>query len=217
MDKSRPKIKTVISELWDTYKYLIIICAVIAAALLYMLFKAISTDSPDLRILVAGESYMDEDSAALASDICSGLTNDLNGDGKTVVEFLQLTAQQKLTQDGEFMYESGMMTRFNTEVNTCSSLSYIVDEAYYKLLCENSMLAPLSSIFNDIPDGAFDDYGFLYGALSLSTLDGFDKLKPDSYICFRRMPLENEIQYVDTETYQAALELFKSLVTLPAE
>lgn len=102
MDKSRPKIKTVISELWDTYKYLIIICAVIAAALLYMLFKAISTDSPDLRILVAGESYMDEDSAALASDICSGLTNDLNGDGKTVVGVfysLQLSKNSRKTEN----------------------------------------------------------------------------------------------------------------------
>ena len=196
----------------DDKKWVFFILALILLFLAYAIDSFLKKDQNDLQILYTGYDFIDDEQIDYIKKTCSYISGDYNGDDVLLVDFLSLIVDKKVDYEGHYTYDSNMITRFNTELNTMSSIIFIVEPSYYNVLLSSNLLLPLSYVNDKIPEGAIDEYGILLGTLDISTLDGFKHLSPDSIVCIRRNSFDDEIKYMSTEQYNYNFDFFKRLI-----
>ena len=200
----------------DEKKWIIFILVLLVIFVAFALDSYLKKDQNDIQILYTGYEFLDDDMVSKIKTTCSYLADDYNGDNVLMVDFLPLTVEKKYF-DGNYTYDSTMITRFNTELNTSSSIIFIVEDSYYEVLRSSGLLLPLSTVFNELPEGAIDEFGILFGTLDISMQDGFKDLSPDSIICIRRPARDKEIRYISEDQYNYNLDFFKKIIEFSVE
>lgn len=197
----------------DDKKWLFFIIALIVLFVSYAIDSFLKKEQNDIQILYTGYEFIDDSQIEDIKNTCNYLSSDYNGDDILKVDFLSLIVDKKVDYEGKYTYDPNMVTRFNTELNTLSSIIYIVEPSYYELLRSSDLLLPLRDIINETPEGAIDEFSILLGTLDISTQDGFKELSPDSLICIRRNSKDKEIRYISDEQYNYNLDFFKKIIS----
>lgn len=209
----KPTLKSRLEDIWDTYKWLVILGACGVVALVVVCFQIFTASEARIRIMYTGSSYLDEYDRSRLQSNAKVIDTTLLTEGKSVVDLLELTVQTKLSDDGNFIYDQTMLTRFNAEVRTCESIIYIVEPSYYEKLLDGGFVAPLNTVLDEYPEeAAADEYGLVLSMLDISSLPGFDSFDPSCVLCIRRPVADGEIKYIDDAVYDANHEFFIKMV-----
>lgn len=193
---------------------------IIVLTLLFIAFGIdafLKKDKNDIQILYTGYEFVDDEMIFSLKETCSYLSKDYNGDGVLMVDFLSMIVDKKVDFEGNYTYDSNMITRFNTELNSSSSIIFIVENSYYEVLKSSGLLLPLTTVVDHLPEGAIDEFGVILGTLDISIQKGFRDLSPDSIICIRRPAMDNEIKYISEKQYNYNLDFFKKVLNFSAE
>lgn len=212
IDKSEMSKFERIMDFLDNYKWHFFIIALVILFVVYAINLFSKKDNNDIQILYTGYEFIEDSKVDSLKTSCGYISKDYNGDDVLNVDFLSFIVDKKVDYEGKYTYDSTMVTRFNTELNTSSSIIFIVENSYYELLKNSGLLQPISEVLEEVPEGAIDEYGVLLSTLDLYLLDGFKELSPDSVICIRRPRKENEIKYISEEQYGYNLDFFKKAI-----
>ena len=196
----------------DAKKWIFFIIILLILFIAFAIDAFLKRDQNDVHILYTGYQFIDDENITELKEACGYISNDYNGDDILMVDFLSMIVDKKMDFEGNYTYDPTMITRFNTELNTSSSIIFIVENSYYDVLRSSGLLLPISNIINDVPEGAIDETGILFGTLDISIQEGFNNLSPDSIICIRRPAAENEIKYISEKQYEHNLDFFKKLI-----
>lgn len=217
INKKKPSRIDRILKFLDDKKWIVFIFILLLLFIVFCVDAFINRDKNDIQILYTGYDFVDDEKILELKKTCSYLSNDYNGDDILMVDFLSMIVDKKIDFEGNYTYDQTMITRFNTELNSSSSIIFIVENSYYEVLKNSGLLLPLSTIVNDIPEGAIDEYGILLGTLDISTQKGFKDLSPDSIICIRRPAKDNEIKYISEKQYDYNLDFFIRIINYKVE
>lgn len=217
INKKKPSRIDRILKFLDDKKWIVFIFILLLLFIVFCVDAFINRDKNDIQILYTGYEFVDDEKILELKKTCSYLSNDYNGDDILMVDFLSMIVDKKIDFEGNYTYDQTMITRFNTELNSSSSIIFIVENSYYEVLKNSGLLLPLSTIVNDIPEGAIDEYGILLGTLDISTQKGFKDLSPDSIICIRRPAKDNEIKYISEKQYDYNLDFFIRIINYKVE
>ena len=214
--KSLSKIGDFFENLWYHYKWLILIILVLGALIIVSTIQIIEKGDPDVHILFIGQNYITADGRKEAEGTLDKLFGDYNGDGKTLMDLVELTVTTIPGQSYDYVYQQDSLTRFEAEIRAGLSTVFIVEESFYKKIKETGLAAPLKTVFGEdsVPENAFDEYSFRLRDLDIAEESGFCRFPRESYVCIRHSPENDQINYSRTmEDYNNNLDFFKKFVT----
>ncbi|HBL85360.1 MAG: hypothetical protein A2Y17_11670 [Clostridiales bacterium GWF2_38_85] len=207
-------------DIWDDHKWKIIIGGAAFIVILSGIISLINKHDPDLNIMYVGPNLLSptvED--MINQSIEEEFSSDYNGDGVLTADILALSIASIADNESDpsyvyIAYDTEILTRFNTEIRAGGSFIYIVDPVYYDMLLDLGVLAPLSSILDEVPEYALDDgFGMPFGDIYASNLDGFSKIPDDLIICIRQGPESDDLSWGRSmEQYSYNVDFFKKFV-----
>ena len=219
-----------LDNFWYHYKWIVLITAFFAAAVIIMLVQFFAKDSYDAVILYTGpELPSANETRDIENAIESVMSEDYDGDGDRKISLnplFLLTDEQledkKYTVDEEgntvYINTSEMVNtrqQFTTQIFVGESLICLLDPNWYELAHAQDAFLPLSEIFSAVPDCAYDECSlYLKDTEFGQYFTAMKALPEDTLLCFRRMPsssaLKNEKK--EAERYEFNKRLFKDIV-----
>ena len=225
-----------LSDFWYYNKWKVIIITLFAIVIIVGIVQMATKEKYDLKVTVATHTiYYRENLTGLEASLVSLMPDDVNGDGKKNLQLsyykIYSEAEMKEANEAETdeygypviyadeAYNKSQMQEFNSYLMTGECTVMILSEYLYNDLIgrreEDILIKPLGEIFGEeLPRGAMSDgYGVrLSETDAYDFLEGFHFLPEDTVICIMRPYAWGESS--NEEAYAAALEYFKSIVTL---
>ncbi len=101
----------------------------------------------------------------------------------------------------------------NQEVSVGESFIYIIDKEQYESIRDNNALAPLSEIFQTVPDSRLDDYGIILNKTDFGQFfDCYNSFSDDMILCLRKDTSESALAWLKgKQSAKDAFELHKQL------
>lgn len=188
-------------NIWYHYKWPLILGTILGVFLIVSLVQFFSKDDPDIKILHVGPMYISPTDSETLRGTVEGLSDDYNGDGKVVVNLMDITIAK--FQDNEtsesFNYDEHNKAhqRFQTEIRAGDSMIYVLDREYFDICMELNLLEPFDSFVDDadMPENVIEGCGVKISDLDAYELPGISRFSSDSIICLRRSPEKDEISY----------------------
>ena len=162
-----------LANFWYHHKTVIIIVAIFAIMLTVGITQFATQSNPDIYVIYGGPEHLTANEAKEFAKILEDIADDYNDDGKTLVqlnEFVFMTPEQveKLTSTPD---ENGLNVtvnlndnltvyqRFSNEIFGTESIICVLGEGQYEEVKTAGGFMPLSEFFDELPEGAIDEFG----------------------------------------------------------
>ena len=195
---------------WYYYKWPVIIGGAFLLIITICLVQCSSKEDYDVSIVYTGPHIFEVgEKTALSLAFAQLMDGDTNGDGKKVVDIIDLTAftdEQINEAIGTDANEATLIKYASYTIdNVKGSFAQVaskgdvsvclVDEYWYNILYEAGHLVPLEEILGSRPDYLRDDHSVYLSELKIysSFGDSFGKLPCDTILCFRKMSVTSAI------------------------
>ncbi len=184
------------------YKFRIIMTAAFAFIIIVAGAQFLGQSNPDINIIYGGPQYITANQNKDFCGVLESLMPDYNGDGKTYVQlndlvFMSQSQLEEYTAEMEAMGEVPMIDplsnkqvneRFTYEIFGGESVICILGEEQYEAVRNEGGFLPLSEIFDEVPEGAIDDYGVRFSETKLCRFYGAAQIFPeDAVLALRRV------------------------------
>ncbi|MBR5746778.1 MAG: hypothetical protein IKX92_05925, partial [Clostridia bacterium] len=138
-------------DLWYRYKWLLIICALLAVFLIISLAQIIGAKDADIKILYVGPEYLNEKARERLFESIASLAPDYDGDGEVNTDLLDIMIRRYYDEsdpENYIRYDKDLESnkRFQTEIRAGDAVIYILDSVYYKKSVEEGILAKLTEV-----------------------------------------------------------------------
>lgn len=189
---------------WYYYKWPVIIGGAFVIILTVCLVQCAGKEDYDVSIVYTGPHMFEVgEKTALNMAFTQLMDGDVNGDGKKIVDIIDLTAftDEQIneaigTDESEatlIKYASYTLDNVKPSFAQVASKGDVsiclVDEYWYNILLEADHLVPLKDILGYSPTNLQDEYSAYLSDLNIYTAfgDSFGKLPEDTLVCFRKM------------------------------
>lgn len=215
-----------LDNFWYYYKWHTLIALFLVFVIVVCTVQACSREKEDIRIIYAGGSFIDGESALeIPKAFSSVLPEDFDGDGKKNVGFVNyqvyspdeiVELEKIILPDGtknivDKAQNSSNMTGYTSYLMTGDVSVCFLSEYLFEKLKESDRLVPLSDVFDEIPNSAYDSYGIALSKTDFykynSSLHAMDK---NTVICLLRQTVLGTSSK-DNE-YKNAVDTFKAIV-----
>ena len=216
-----------LDNFWYHYKWTVIIVAFVAIFLVVAVGQMVNKEKVDAYVMYAGPtsfmpSEIDEMQSAFAN-----VMGDLNGDGKRVVQFIDLTVltderieenKKKAEQEGkeykpDMEYVSQMRQKFKLQLAAGDAYLLLVDPQLYKEDYEVGMYKTLESLGID-SEFSHDDSSIKFRETDYGKFFSiFEKLPDDTLMCMRVINVTGKARgKTEQAKFDSQLELMKKMV-----
>ena len=203
---------------WMYYKLHVLGTLFVIIALTITIVQVVTRPKYDLTICFAGQSIMSEEIAGNVEDALNPLCDDVDGNGKKNMSFMQLCIDHK--SDPE--YAMSMMQKLNLMLTEEDVYLYIMDSDTAKSFVdpdpEYCSFVPIDTWLDSVPEDAstYDANGISYG-IALTDCEVFKALAEKDnlnfsgrYMFLRYKPRKDQKNQV--EGYNAAIKLAQTIV-----
>lgn len=214
--KAINKIGEFFENLWYHYKWLIFIIIIVGSLVIAASIQMAGKGDPDIHLLFIGQNYITAEGRAEAESTLPKITADYNGDGKLLMDLVELTVTTIPGESYDYVYQQDALTRFEAEIRAGKSTVFIVEESFYEKIITTGLASPLETVFGkgNVPENAYDEYSFRLRDLDVAEEKGFCRFPRESYVCIRHSPENDEINYSRSlEDYNNNLDFFKKFTT----
>ena len=187
---------------WYHNKAKVIIIAAFTFIIGVALIQFIRHSDPDVSMIYSGPEYITPNENQSFCDILEDLMDDYDGDGKKYVQLNDLVfmTEEQIEEFERRTEEAGdkgavdriankqTSERFTYEIfGSEASICLLARDQYEMVKAEGGFL-PLSGIFDEIPEGAVDDYGVLFRDTKLCRFYTAAQIFPqDAVLALRRV------------------------------
>ena len=191
-----------IVNFWYHNKAAVIIVALFAIMLAVGITQFVTQSNPDIYVIYGGPEHLSANGAKAFAGILENVGKDYNGDGKTLVqlnEFVFMTPEQvdEITGTPD---ENGLdvtvnlndnlkiYQRFSNEIFGAESIICILGRGQYEEVKAAGGFMPLTELFDEVPEGAIDEFGVLFSETKLCKYYSEAQVFPDdAVIAIRRL------------------------------
>lgn len=220
-----------LDNFWYYHKWKVIIILAAAIVSLVFILQACESDKIDGYIMYSGpyQMFSAEEYNPMKSAFEAVLPYDYNGDGKKVVQIIntyvlseeQIQSMRAVTdEDGSRVYQpdvsyiKGELDRFDSLILAGEYSVCILDPYLYERVKSANGFVELSTLFDEVPDTAIDDYGIRFSETEFAKyFDALDCLPVDSILCLRR---QSTVGFggdkANGKAYEFSVAFFKSIV-----
>ena len=220
------KLQKWLDNYWYHYKWPTIVGSLFAIFVIICTVQLFSKKEADAHIMYAGPASVTFTSLdEIQGSFTQIMTNDLNGDKKKLIEYVEITLadRAKISEEGEIYseyinnnldFKGSMLERYNAEIFAGDSMIYFLSPSIYADLKSNLQLLPLVSkdLIGDIPDNAFDEYSFRLGDLDIHKLPGLSMLPEDTLVCMRDPKKRLAVAKISDEDFKRNAAVFNDIV-----
>lgn len=187
---------------WYHNKTKVIIIAVFAFIIGVAVVQYATHANPDVSVIYAGPDYITPNMNQAFCDVLENLADDYDGNGKTYVQLNDLVfmTENQIAAFEEAARENGdegtvdrisnkqTSERFTYEIFGSEASICILAEEQYEMVKGEGGFLPLKEIFDEVPEGAIDDYGVRFSETKLCKFYDSAKIFPeDTVIALRRV------------------------------
>ncbi len=211
---------------WYYYKWPTIVISLFAIFIIICTIQLFSKKEADAHIMYAGPasvSFTSLDDIQASFDKI--MSDDYNGDKRKLVEYVEITLNDRATIDKEgeiyseyidnnIDFKGSMLERYNAEIAYGNSMIYFLSPSIYEDLKSNGQLIPLVAerLLNELPDNAFDEYSFKLSDLDIYKLPGISLLPENTLICMRDPLKRFEVAKISDKDFKNNVKVFKDIV-----
>ncbi len=235
MVRGMKKVLKKLENFWYHYKWVTVIVAVFVVIITVCTVQMVTKEEPDASLIYMGPSVItNEGISEMQNIIAKRLDSDFNNDGKkivllskTVIMTDEQIEEQKnaAAEEGETIYydvslRGSAFTQAKTYITSGEMLICIIDEYWYTMFKNQGLFLPLSDIFEEVPENAYDEYGVRLCDTDFGKYNSvFSELPENTMLC---MVKQSELsafknQKEAEERYEYHLELFKSILSFEVE
>lgn len=221
------KLKKWLDNYWYHYKWHTVITLFVVVFLAVCIGQMASKEKVDVYVMYAGPSAFGATGVSEVENAFVQMTDDTNGDGKKVVEFIDLTVmtdeqieeeRKKAEAEGikynlNVDYMRDAREKFRLQVATGDAYICLLDPQMYELDRDVGAYRKLSDIGVD-SEYAVDEYAIRFKDTAFGRLSAFSVLPDDTLLCFRILPAISRTKgKSEQKKYDAQLEVFKRLLS----
>lgn len=214
---------------WYHYKWPTVIILFFAVIVIACTVQMAKKTDPDINAVYIGPLVLTDSAVSAMEDILEQKAGDLNGDGKVEVQLTKIVIlsdeqleelKQEAAEENDQVYydpalraEAVKQARFYLSGGT-TPLCFI-DKYMYEIFRDEGILAPLSDIFGEKPENAFDDYGiYLKDTEFGQYYSVFSELPEDTVVCMAVRSFVSSIQNnkQDEQRYNNHVALFRKIL-----
>lgn len=196
MENEKSSFSARMKNYWYHYKWHTVIAVFLAAVLAVCTVQMCTKDKYDCHILYAGPAVFGEQGQkSTVAALRDAMPGDYDGNGKLTPDFTAVTyvspeRAQEYVASG-YNYDPAINKQskdiFSAELMNGQCLIYFMDPALYAdtLQYGASFFAPLSDVFDTVPDCAFDEYALLYRDTSFAKRHPELVIPSDTVVCLR--------------------------------
>lgn len=217
-----------LENLWYHYKFQICMAAVAIVTVVICVTQLVAKDTSDYYVIYAGPQLLAYQDVKYIERAVSKQGEDRTGDGKVTVtlkDIMMLSAEELEEAkasgakfDNNFLQTT--MNEFYQQIFTGDSVLCILSPYMYEKVHEEGGFLPLSEIFDEIPDSAYDDCGILLSktGFGASLMNG-NLLPEDSIICMRKISTMSAFsgKKKSEKEQMAYIALFRNIVEFTQE
>lgn len=162
-----------LQNFWYHHKTAVIVVLIFAVMLSVGISQLINQSNPDIFVIYGGPEHLTANEAKAFAGILETISDDYNGDGKTLVqlnEFVFMTPEQvdaiTSTPDEDGLDVTVNLNdnlkiyqRFSNEIFGVESIICILGEGQYEEVKTAGGFMLLSELFEETPEGAIDECG----------------------------------------------------------
>ncbi len=219
-----------LENFWYHNKWITIIVAFFAVAVIIMTAQFFTRDKYDAMILYTGPELPNaNETLEIEAAFEDVLDEDYDGNGKREVTLnsLFLMTDEQLKDDKYLYDEEGnplyintkdMVTtkqQFTTQIFVGEALICLLDPAWYDLVAKKDAFVPLNELVESVPENAYDECALYLRDTGFGQyFTALNALPEDTLICFRRMSstsgLKNEKK--EEQRYEFNKRFFVELI-----
>ncbi len=212
---------------WYHYKAQTIIAAVAIITVIICAVQFIGREVSDYYVMYAGPQVLMLQDITYMEAAISEVGEDVDGNGKVSVALEDIVMlspeEQKEAQDagavlnGQFLQTS--MKEYEQQIFGGDAMVCLLSPYMYEIVHSAGGFVPLSEIFGEIPDSAYDDCSVVLAKTDFGEyFNGINDLPEDTLICVRRLSSMAQFKGIKkTEAAHAAnVALFRAIVEFEA-
>ncbi len=212
---------------WYHYKAQTIIALVAVITLIICAVQFVNREESDYYVMYAGpQVLMLQDIRYIESAICE-VGGDLDGNGKVAAaldDIVMLSPEEQEAAaaagsvfDPGFLHTS--MKEYEQQIFGGEAMVCLLSPYMYELVHAEGGFLPLSEIFEEIPDAAYDDCAVVLAKTDFGKhFNGINDLPEDTLICVRRLSTMAVFKGMKKSeaTHAANVDLFRAMVEFAA-
>ncbi len=187
---------------WYHNKFKVIMISAFAFILTVAAVQFFSRQNPDIYVLYAGPQYITANENRAFCDALETIMDDYNGDGKRLAqltdfifmtetqidEFYEEAWESELEPYVDALTNAQTQERYSYEVFGGNAVICILAEEQYLEIHAAGGFIPLAELFDEIPEGAYDDCGVLLTETKFYKFYGTKNMFPeDAVIAVRKL------------------------------
>lgn len=231
--KPKGKFFDKLSDLWDRYKWVVIIGGFFLIVLVVGIVQMSTKDEYDQSVVFAGpEMLTPNQSKQVGAALSELLPRDYSGDDKLLIKFqgygvydedeMKEANEEETLPNGQYNVvvtpssNSSATLQYKDYMMSGECAIYFISRSQYENLSSQGRICSMESIFGEkLPEGMLPDgYGVALSELDLYSLPALKLLPEDTVICFSKQTVMGKCS--DDDYYESAREYFKALVEYKA-
>lgn len=220
-----------LDNFWYHYKWVTIGIATAVIILIICIAQSCSRENRDIMIVYAGPHSLSVSEQEQLGDLMSMiLPGDLDGNGEAVAHLntYQIYSEAQIKEiesktdstgkplSVDRSFNSNSYKQYSDYMQTGGSSVCFLDPWLYEKMVQSNAVCPLADVFEQMPQGALDEYGVRLGDTELYQTYDLLKLMPeDTVICLVRPYVWGRSS--DEKMYQFEVDTFCAIVSFEKE
>ncbi len=214
---------------WYHNKVKVIMIAAFSFIIGVAMLQFVRHSNPDVSIIYSGPEYITPNENQSFCDILEGLADDYDGDGRKYVQLNDIVfmTEEQIAEFERITEEAGdkgavdrlsnkqTSERFTYEIFGAEASVCLLARGQYDMVKAEGGFLPLSEIFDEIPEGAVDEYGVLFADTKLCKFYDAAQIFPeDTVIALRRVSTMSALtgRQKAEKLHARSMDLFKKIL-----
>ena len=227
-EKNKGKFAKWFENYWYHYKAQTLIGAVAIFTAVVCTVQMATKDKYDYYTIYAGPQILAVQDLTYIQRAIAEVGTDLNNDGAVKValkDIVMLSPEErqaaKEEKDAEFNngFIQTEMNDYYQQIMAGDAAVMFLSPYMYSQAKESGLFMPLSEIFDEVPESAYDDCGITLSKTEFGvSFNGVDDLPEDTIVCIRRVTSFQNMKGSKKaqKEFQQNLDLFKAIVNYTA-
>lgn len=204
---------------WHYNKVKVLVCTLIAAAIISMIYSIVTKVEADYTIAFLYSNYMEDELLDVLEDQLEAYADDRNGDGQVVIEIMNYGTTSNSGDSYDSYFEQAAYVKYVADFTSADSMIWLIDESCWEALGDD--IEDLFMIIDDDETSdrlmftevqAFVDLDFsLYQGDYYSGTD-VEYYFEDLYVCIRECTGTIENSSKLTAYHESSVEFFDNLI-----
>ena len=224
-EKKKGKLATWFENFWYHYKAQTLIAVGLIVTAAICTTQIITNDKYDYYMLYAGPQILAVQDLTYIQRAFASVGTDQNGDGEVKIalkDIVMLSPEERAAaaeeKGAEFNAEfiQTEMNDYYQQIMAGDAAVMLLSPYMYEQAKASKLFMPLSEIFGEIPESAYDETGILLSKTVFgNSFNGVDDLPEDTILCIRRVTSFQNMKNSNQaeKGFAVNLDFFKSIVT----